>query len=943
MPQDTLGKNYKTQAAADAANNRLKVTAPVIPTNQQIPKFNTPGIGSYPAPQNPPPIQQPKTSGFTVAPVTPPKFPGTTDASGNPVNNQNGGGSVNPSTPWLNADGSTNKNYTPSSQNDPAFSQVDAYTRDILYANYQKSLGTNLPTSANGVNYLPTSDKDKLANTEIANMNQTSYLDEQVFQAKKKAQEQLEHNQSSVNAGIGAVNREGAGSVGNQLTAKNINTTLQGTYNTYAAQLDQQLKTLADAQASGNAELVDQMSAQVAQTQIKLADAQSKEESNINNLLNTLASSNALVGLTPEEIDQVGAAFQNIPLPILQSLSKSQTEKFGSDQSTADLARQNTATNMFVNAATSGIQLTSDYVAGTAQALGVDPSKLQAILDSSNMRAQVELAQKGLDAQQTQSIIAKNKQDLTDQINGLTTAAGQNIKALQYLYKKGASPEEISAFKQAAGINDYNDPLTKAKLQFDQAQGLIEYKHSMGMAVTPQDQLALANAQSALADITPYGSTPTVEGAGVVSVAQNYVSSGDWKTAFKNNPILEDGTLGCAYVASDILVKAGILDKPIMNIATMVPTLQKKGWVKSDTPVPGGVVVWAATAGTDGHKHIGVVTGPDSAVNNQGPTGPADTKIFNGRPVEAFYAPPVGSSEPAGFEDYYNSLLKGANFTGMTNKEVKAFKDDARTKALALTADKLKDTADTVVDYSKFKDQKVRLDKANAGESNQVRSGNTESFNNAVKTGDPAIVKDAIDEIERKKYLPRVNPIQDDFEKGTKDFQAIKQKSQQMDALYQQYLKDPSQSRTFIDQGIITLYSKINDPTSVVRESEYARTPEGVSAINHIQGYFDKLQHGGSGITGNDLKDAVTAAKSLVEGSQAKYDEELKKAKSKARAAGVPEDFLMNSLGIETSNTSNPGITPALGNFWGKFINSSDQSSPDPLEMGVGGDPLGFF
>jgi hypothetical protein len=148
-------------------------------------------------------------------------------------------------------------------------------------------------------------------------------------------------------------------------------------------------------------------------------------------------------------------------------------------------------------------------------------------------------------------------------------------------------------------------------------------------------------------DYDPNAVSPDAEG--IVSAAKDYINNGDWKQDFKTVDVLEGGTLGCAWVVSGALEAAGILDKNIANISSTVAALESKGWTKTSAdskPKQGDIVVWAATAQTDGHKHIGIVTGDNKAMNNQGVSGPAITSI-SGRPVEGYWTPPsdLGASQ----------------------------------------------------------------------------------------------------------------------------------------------------------------------------------------------------------------------------------------------------------------------------------------------------------
>ena len=54
-------------------------------------------------------------------------------------------------------------------------------------------------------------------------------------------------------------------------------------------------------------------------------------------------------------------------------------------------------------------------------------------------------------------------------------------------------------------------------------------------------------------------------------------------------------------------------------------------------------------------------------------------------------------------------------------------------------------------------------------------------------------------------------------------------------------------------QAILISFNKLLDPTSVVRESEYARSATGQSALETLRGYADKLAQGGAGVTLKEL------------------------------------------------------------------------------------------
>lgn len=146
--------------------------------------------------------------------------------------------------------------------------------------------------------------------------------------------------------------------------------------------------------------------------------------------------------------------------------------------------------------------------------------------------------------------------------------------------------------------------------------------------------------------------------------------------------------------------------------------------------------------------------------------------------------------------------------------------------------------------------------------------------------------------------IKTVNPLQDAREQRLKTFESRRQAGtlrgelnqndyikrfqpmhsavSGLDSILQDTLSRPDlKSKNIGDQALITLYNKILDPLSVVRESEYARTPEGLSLMNRIQGFVQKVEAGGSGLTDQDRIEIARAAKILVNNSGDLYNQKI--------------------------------------------------------------------
>jgi hypothetical protein len=66
-------------------------------------------------------------------------------------------------------------------------------------------------------------------------------------------------------------------------------------------------------------------------------------------------------------------------------------------------------------------------------------------------------------------------------------------------------------------------------------------------------------------------------------------------------------------------------------------------------------------------------------------------------------------------------------------------------------------------------------------------------------------------------------------------------------------------------EAIIATFKKILDPSSVVRESEYARTGEGVNLLGRMEGLRDRwLGGGGAGVPESVLREMVTTARTML-------------------------------------------------------------------------------
>lgn len=97
-----------------------------------------------------------------------------------------------------------------------------------------------------------------------------------------------------------------------------------------------------------------------------------------------------------------------------------------------------------------------------------------------------------------------------------------------------------------------------------------------------------------------------------------------------------------------------------------------------------------------------------------------------------------------------------------------------------------------------------------------------------------------------------------------KNLQIIERSERGMQAALKQATSPNVKSRIASDQALGVLFQKMLDPESVVRESEFARTPEGAAAINRILAIAPQLRLGGLRLLDEDRNALAAMATKLL-------------------------------------------------------------------------------
>lgn len=108
-----------------------------------------------------------------------------------------------------------------------------------------------------------------------------------------------------------------------------------------------------------------------------------------------------------------------------------------------------------------------------------------------------------------------------------------------------------------------------------------------------------------------------------------------------------------------------------------------------------------------------------------------------------------------------------------------------------------------------------------------------------------------------------------------KEYMTIKRQADTMRRVMDEFKQGNITNNVALDQSLITLFNKLTDPTSVVRESEYARTAMNLPFFNALRGKVEKFQRGGAGLTSDDRQALIQVAEIITNGSGQLYNQAL--------------------------------------------------------------------
>jgi len=120
-----------------------------------------------------------------------------------------------------------------------------------------------------------------------------------------------------------------------------------------------------------------------------------------------------------------------------------------------------------------------------------------------------------------------------------------------------------------------------------------------------------------------------------------------------------------------------------------------------------------------------------------------------------------------------------------------------------------------------------------------------------------------------------------------------------------------SKSKVAVDQALITIYNKMMDPTSVVRESEYARTPSDQALLNNLQGRAQKILTGGAGLTNSEREALIRMARGFGSVTSEIYNNEANYYRNLATESGFSPDEIVRPKKYTYSPKQGGGTAPS--------------------------------
>ena len=123
-----------------------------------------------------------------------------------------------------------------------------------------------------------------------------------------------------------------------------------------------------------------------------------------------------------------------------------------------------------------------------------------------------------------------------------------------------------------------------------------------------------------------------------------------------------------------------------------------------------------------------------------------------------------------------------------------------------------------------------------------------------------------------------------------KEHNSIQPKLKSMEAAFNESKK--TKNYIAVDQAMITLFNKLSDPSSVVRESEYARMALNLPFVNALKGKVAKVLKGGAGLTDDDRNNIMAMANLMKQAYSEVYNARADEYRGYGTIVGANPDLI---------------------------------------------------
>lgn len=108
-------------------------------------------------------------------------------------------------------------------------------------------------------------------------------------------------------------------------------------------------------------------------------------------------------------------------------------------------------------------------------------------------------------------------------------------------------------------------------------------------------------------------------------------------------------------------------------------------------------------------------------------------------------------------------------------------------------------------------------------------------------------------------------------------------------------------------QAVLVTFQKILDPTSVVRESEYARSAQGQALLARMEGAIEQLQKGGAGVPVSELEKFAKVAREMAQGTKGHLNATKERIGKVADRYKIPRELVIEDYDYGNQGASGGG------------------------------------